>query len=326
MRALVTGGTGFVGSHVVRALLDAGHSVRVLHRATSKRDALAGLDVESLVGSLLDPESLRAAADGVDWVFQVAAVADYWRADRSAMFAANVTGTQHVLAAARDAGVRRVVLTSSAAAVGFRADGTPADESLPFNLPPQHFPYGYSKALAERAALDAHAAGLDVVIVNPVVVLGPGDRNLISGSFITQTAVYRRLTPLTSGGVAVVDVRDVARWHLRAAEVGQNGRRYILGTANLSYADLFARIAAALNVGRPVFSVPDALIPWIAAGNDWLRARGVETPVDADQVRLSTRDVFFRFDAAWEAFGPPQVDVDRCLRDAVAWYRQAGLV
>ncbi len=157
MKTLVTGGTGFVGSHVVRALTNAGHDVRVLHRASSRLDALAGLEYESAVGDILDADSLRPACSGCDWVFHVAAVADYWRADRQRMFAANVEGTRAVLQAAREAGVRRVVFTSSAAAVGLRHDGQPADESLPFNLPPQRFPYGYSKAQAESIAQQAVA-------------------------------------------------------------------------------------------------------------------------------------------------------------------------
>src|SRR5215470_18129617 len=105
MKALVTGGTGFVGSHVVRALNEAGHSARVLHRVSSRMNALEGVDFESCIGDILDENALRAACEGCDWVFHVAAVADYWQADVSHMFAANIEGTRRVLRAARQAGV-----------------------------------------------------------------------------------------------------------------------------------------------------------------------------------------------------------------------------
>ena len=186
VKALVTGGTGFVGSHIVSLLNDTGHTARVLHRSSSKLDALAGLEYESALGDILDETALEAACADCDWVFHVAAVADYWRADQSKMMEANVEGTRRVLKAARDAGVKRVVFTSSAAAVGLRTDGQPSNERVNFNLSPDHFPYGYSKVLAERVVQEAVKDGQDVVIVNPVVVMGPGDLNMISGSYILQ--------------------------------------------------------------------------------------------------------------------------------------------
>src|SRR5262245_23958643 len=118
MLALVTGGTGFVGSHIVRALVEAGHTVRVLHRTTSRLDALAGLRYESVIGDILDWLALARACEGCDWVFHAAAVADYWRADVRKMYEANVTGTRRLLEVAENYGVQRLVFTSSAAAVG----------------------------------------------------------------------------------------------------------------------------------------------------------------------------------------------------------------
>ena len=129
MKALVTGGTGFLGSHIVRLLCEEGHGVRVLHRASSKLDALEGLSYESALGDVTDLESLRTACAGCDWVFHVAAVADYWRADHEWMFAVNVEGTRNVLQAADEKGVKRVIFTSSAAAVGLHPNAEPADET-----------------------------------------------------------------------------------------------------------------------------------------------------------------------------------------------------
>lgn len=324
MKALVTGGTGFVGSHVVRALAAAGHSARVLHRASSRLDALAGSVYESAVGDILDADALRAACDGCDWVFHVAAVADYWRADKRKMFEANVGGTQLVLQAAREAGVKRVVFTSSAAAIGMRDDGAPADERDSFNQPPASFPYGYSKVLAERVVAEAVAAGQEVVTVNPVVILGPGDLNLISGDFVVKIKKLSWRVPVPPGGVAVTDVRDIARWHIAAAEQGRSGERYILGSENTPYHRWFALIASVVGVPRPAFPVPAALLPIAANVIDWARKLGITLPIDADQTRLGARHLYFAFDKAWRELGEPQVAMRQSVEDTYRWYSEHG--
>ncbi|MCC6616520.1 MAG: NAD-dependent epimerase/dehydratase family protein [Anaerolineae bacterium] len=326
MRALVTGGTGFVGSHVVRTLAQAEHEVRVLHRSTSRLDALAGVTYESVLGDILDAEALRVACDGCDWVFHVAAVADYWRADVDKLFDANVRGTQLVLQAARDAGVRRVVFTSSAAAIGPGAYGQPAGEDDTFNRSPKQFPYGYSKVLAERAVAEAVAAGQDVVTVNPVVVVGPGDLNLISGDFVVKTRRLSWLIPVPPGGVAVTDVRDIARWQVRAAEVGETGQRYILGTANYPYHFWFATIADVVGVPRPALPIPASLLPLMASVIDLARQMGIRMPVDANQTRLGAEFIYFQFDKAWQRLGEPQISMRNSLEDTYVWYRDHGYI
>lgn len=326
MKALVTGGTGFVGSHVVRELIAQGHEVTVLHRQSSKLTALEGLDYTSASGDLFDVDLLTQYFEGHDWVFHVAAVADYWRADRDWMFKVNVKGTENVFQAAQQAGVKRVIFTSSAAAVGLRDDGKPSDEQMPFNLPPQQFPYGYSKALAERVVKRFVDAGQDIVIVNPVVIMGEGDLNMISGSFVTQTVAYGRLTPITSGGVALVDVTDVARWQIIAADKGQTGERYILGTANYNYRELFDLIADTVGVGRPMIRTPDFILPTVAYFNDRLRSMGIETPIDSDQIRLSSRDVYFDYSKTWSTFGQPQITMPESIRKTYQWYKENGYI
>lgn len=325
VKALITGGTGFIGSHIARQLVERGDSVRVLHRESSKLDALDGIPFESAIGSLNDLDSLRAACAGVDWVFHVAAVADYWRADHTAMFEANVEGTRRVLQAAREAGVKRVIFTSSAAAVGID-NAHPTDESAPFNLPPEHFPYGYSKVLAEEVVAEAVSEGQDVVTVNPVVVMGPGDLNMISGTFIFQIKKWRAFVPLTRGGVAVTDVRDIARWHIAAAEKGRTGERYILGTANHTYREWFDMIAETLSVARPRILAPDFAAPIAARIIDVARRFGIPTPIDAAQARMGTRYVFFQFDKAWNELGKPQIDMRQSLQDTYNWYREHGYI
>jgi len=324
MRVLVTGATGFVGSHIVRALGEMGHQAVALHRASSRLDALAGVTYESALGDVTDLDSLRAAAAGCDWVLHVAAVAAYWRTDTAKMFEVNVGGTRNVLQAAREAGVKRVVFTSSAAAVGLRADGQLADETLPFNLPPDAFPYGYSKALAEVECIQAVRDGQDVVIVNPVVVLGPGDLNMISGDFILQMKRFSWTLPVPPGGVAVIDVRDVARMHIAAARQGRTGERYILGAVNYPYADWFNLIADVVGVPRPGFPVPGWLLPIVADVIDRLRAAGITVPIDGNQTRLGKEHIYFDFSKAWDELGKPLIDMRQSVTDTYEWYREHG--
>ncbi len=325
MKALVTGATGFVGAHVVRALLADGHSVRALHRRSSRLDALAGLSYESALGDVTDLDSLRAASEGCDWVFHVAAVADYWRADRARMMDVNVEGTRRVLQAARETGVQRVVFTSSAAAVGFLND-RPANEADPFNLQPDRFPYGYSKSLAEAVVAEAVQAGQEVVTVNPVVVMGPGDLNVISGDFVLKIKRLQWGVPVTPGGVAVVDVRDVARMQIAAAERGQVGERYILGTANFKYADWFALIAEVVGASRPWLPLPAWTLPPFADLIDAAQRLGIALPVDGNQTRLGAQDIFFDFSKGWRELAQPQIDMRQSVKDTYEWYREHGYV
>lgn len=322
MKALVTGGTGFVGSHIVRALGEAGHSARVLHRASSKLDALEGLDYESALGDILDEAALHAACQECDWVFHVAAVADYWRADHSKMMEANVEGTRRVLQAAREAGVKRVVFTSSAGAIGLRTDGQPSNERMQFNVAPNHFPYGYSKVLAERVVQEAVNAGQDVVTVNPVIVMGPGDLNMISGSYLVQIKRFARLVPVPPGGIAVIDVRDVARMHLAAAELGRTGERYILTTANYPQHEWMGMIADVVGVRHPFIPAPSFVLPIAANIIDFLRRFGIQLPIDGDQTRLGAYNIYFDGSKAWAELGEPQVDMLTSLRDTYRWYRE----
>lgn len=324
MLVCVTGGTGFIGSHLVRALLDDGHRVRVLHRQNSKLIALAGLDYESAIGDVTDLDSLKQAFKDCDWIFHVAAVADYWRADKSQLFEVNVEGTRKVLHASQEAKVKRVIFTSSAAAIGLPENDTPSNESVRFNLPPEHFPYGYSKVLAEEFVQEFVAEGLDVVTVNPSVVIGPGDLNMISGSFIAQVYQLQWLIPKSSGGIAVSDVRDIVASHLAAVEKGKTGERYILTTANYSNDRWFAMIADAVGVAPPLMPVPDKIVPIAAQGITLLRKLGINTPVNADQTRMGMRYVYFDASKAHRELHLPRFSMQKSIEETYHWYRKNG--
>lgn len=326
VKALVTGGTGFLGAHIARQLVAAGHQVRVLRRATSRTDLIADLPLEHALGDVTDADSVRAAAQGCAWLFHTAAVADYWRAPRDKLYQVNVEGTRNALEAARAAGVARVIFTSSAAAVGRRADGSPSDESVPFNLPPERFPYGHSKFLAEQAVAQAVAAGLPVVTLNPSVIFGPGDLNLISGSLIVEAA--RGLVPpfYPVGAVTAIDVRDVAAAHLAAAERGSVGERYILGAFDVTYRELFELICQIVGARPPKLPLPRTLATPLSALIKALSRLGLKLPVDGNQIWLSAQPILFDCRKARAAFGAPQIGLRQSLEETYQWYVQQGLI
>jgi dihydroflavonol-4-reductase len=324
-RSLITGGTGFLGSHIARTLIERGHTVRVLRRTSSSLKLLEGLPVEHAIGDVTDPAALDVAMDGCEWVFHVAAVSDYWRASHIKLYLVNVNGTINVLEAAKRAGVRRVIFTSSGAAIGMRDDGRPADETVPFNLSPARFPYGHSKALAEAEVLRAVGRGRDAVILNPSVVLGPGDLNQISGASVVELA-RGNVFIYPAGGVTVIDVRDVAAAHVTAAERGRTGERYLLGAVDLSHQALLKLIADVVGAPPPSVPIPVAITPGLAVVAGWLRAIGVPLPIDANQIRLSAHNVFFDCHKAWRELGEPKIDLRQSLEDTYQWYVEQRII
>jgi dihydroflavonol-4-reductase len=265
MRALVTGAAGFIGRHVVSALVAAGAEVVAFDRAfaaAARAPADGMLDgvAERVAGDVLDIDAVRGAVAGCDAVFHLAAVYSYARADIAAMHAVNVEGTRVVMeAAARDAR-RRIVHTSSCATCG-PVRGRPATEE---DLPPGRelaIPYKRTKLEGEKTALDAARSGADVVVVNPTVPVGAGDeRPTPTGKMIVDVATGRARGYLARSTLNVVAVEDVAAGHLLAFEQGRSGERYLLGGENMSIRDVFATVASA--VGRPA---PRVGVPWSAA-------------------------------------------------------------
>jgi len=314
-----------VGSHVARALLQAGHTPRILRRPNSPLDLVEGLLLEHAIGDVLDTDSLDRAMRGCEWVFHVAAVSDYWRSDRIKLYLINVNGTANVLNAARRAGVKRVIFTSSAAALGVPDVGYSADEMHPFNLSGRMFPYAHSKHLAEQEALRSVSEGQDVVIVNPTYVFGPGDLNQIGGSAMVELA--RGNVPVyPAGGVTVIDVRDVAAGHLAAAEHGHSGERYLLGSVDVSHKVIGKLIADITHTPIPVIPVPAFVTPMIAFGAGLLRGAGVDLPIDSTQLRLAAKNLYYDCHKAQRELGEPQVELRQSLQDTYDWYVQRGVI
>jgi dihydroflavonol-4-reductase len=324
MQALVTGGTGFIGANLVEGLNEAGYTARILRRESSSLEALEGLAYEEAVGDILDIASLAPAMEGCEWVFHVAAVSDYWRKGVDWLYKVNVEGTKQVLEAARKAGVRRLVYTSSVAALGVPPDGELLDETHTFNLKPKEFWYGHSKHLAEQAVQAAVEDGLDAVIVNPGIVIGPRDVNKISGSIVIE--VVRGLVRFyLPGGANYVAVEDVVAGHIAAAERGRVGERYILGGENLSHREAIDTIVEVTGAPRPLFSFPRWAIEPTAVMVELARTvLGARVPVNENQVRMAGRPLYMNIEKAARELGLPQTPFRTAVERAYRWFREHG--
>jgi len=323
---LVTGGTGFVGTHVVRALLARGRAVRCLARRGSRRDNLAGLDVEVVEGDLTDSASLSRAAKGASTLYHVAADYRLWTRHRGDLHRSNVEGTENVLRAAADAGVEKVVYTSSVAALGL-VDGGSADETTPVVRDRIIGEYKKSKYDAERVA-DAWAGkGLAVVIVNPSTPIGERDIKPTPTGQMIVDFLNRKMPAYVDTGLNLLDVRDVAEGHLLAAEKGKVGERYILGNRNMTLKEILDALSALTGIPSPTVKLPH-WIPFAAAAIDTAFARvSWRAPhVSLDSVRMSTHRMYFDASKAVRELGLPQTPVEDALGRAVSWFRESGYV
>jgi dihydroflavonol-4-reductase len=323
--ALVTGGTGFVGANVVRELIAAGATVRVLARPASDRRALNGLPVEIVEGDLLDPASVRRAVTGAQTVYHVAADYRLWARDPSALYRANVEGTRTVLTMAGEAGVARVVYTSTVGALGIPKDGTPGTETSPVSLADMVGDYKRSKFLAEQVALELARRGLPVVIVNPSAPIGPWDVKPTPTGQVVVDFMRGRMFATLDTGLNLVHVRDVARGHLLAAAKGRIGEKYVLGHANLALEDI-GRLLAEITGGRPPrLRVPYALA-WCGAAcmEGVARLTGGTPAVPLTAVRMARKRMYFSPAKAVRELGLPQTDVRVALQDAVEWFAAHG--
>lgn len=326
MRALVTGATGFVGSAVLRHLVEAGHEVRALVRPSSDRRNLQDVACEPVIGDLTDRTSLENAASGCEAVFNVAADYRLWVTDPDAMYRANVDGTRNVLLAAAEAGAARIVHTSSVAAIGMRDDGASADEETHAEVERLVGPYKRSKFLSDvEARRLAAEEGVPVVVVNPAAPFGPRDtRPTPTGRMVVEVG-RGRMPAYIDTGLNVVHVDDVARGHLLAHDKGVIGERYILGGDNMALRDILEVIARHLGRAPPRIRLPRVpLFPvaWIAEAVG--RLAGFEPALTIDALRMAKRPMYYSSDKAKRVLGyAPRPGVE-ALRDAADWYRDNG--
>jgi dihydroflavonol-4-reductase len=326
MMAFVTGGTGFVGGAVVRRLLAAGHTVRALVRPGTNTRQLDGLPVEQIAGTLADTDSLRRGLAGSDWVCHVAALYSYWGHPWEEFYQTNVEGTRQVLAAAGEAGVRRIVYTSSIATLGLPPGDAPANEDTPVTLADKIGHYKRSKFLAEEVARDFARQGLPVVIVNPAAPVGVGDHKPTPTGQMIVDFLQGRMFGYVDTGMNIVDVEDVAAGHLLAAERGRVGERYILGGENLTLKqvlDLLAEVS-----GRPLvrLRIPHSVaLAWAYVDVTLARLNRRHVPdATPDKVRLSRQKEYYDSSKAVRELGFTQTPAREALRKSVAWYRAHG--
>lgn len=324
IRSLVTGATGCVGANVVAALLDRGYDVRAVRRSSSSLEALDGPQADLVVADILDPSSLVTAMSGCQAIIHCAAVSDYWRTPVERIYQVNVEGTRNVLRAAMQAGIERLVYTSSIGALGVPSAGCLLDESSTFNLPPRRFPYGHSKHLAEQAVHEAIALGLDAVIVNPSLVIGARDIHFVGGSALRE--VSRGLSWFAPpGGANWVDAETAGLGHVLALERGRTGERYILGGENLSHGEALRVIAEAVGGREPLFTLPRGIVGPLACLIDGLNRVWPGTPpFSGDQVRLSSRDLYCQVQKVYQELGLPYTPFCTAVERAHTWYQAHG--
>ncbi|MDQ6999533.1 MAG: NAD-dependent epimerase/dehydratase family protein [Mariprofundus sp.] len=327
MTTLVTGASGFVGSAVVRRLLQAGHDVRVLLRQSSRRDNISDLPVEIVSGNLTDMPSLQNAVSGCSALFHAAADYRLWTRNPDAMYAANVDGTRNIMVAAANAGVSRIVYTSSVATLGLHSDGTPANETTPSGLNDMIGHYKRSKFMAEQIVQQLVAdQGLPAIIVNPAGPVGPRDiKPTPTGQMVLDT-IRGRMPGYIDTGLNIVHVDDVAEGHWLAFEKGEPGERYILGGENLPLREILARVATLAGRKPPRIRMPYyGVLPLAWCCEVAARLSDASQPLIAvDGVRMTRKCMYFSSGKAQRQLGYAPRPAQAALEDAVAWFQQHG--
>jgi len=326
MTTLVTGATGFVGSHVARQLIAAGHSVRVLVRRNSNQQALEGLGVERAEGDLRDAVSLNRAMKGVRRLFHVAADYRLWVRDPSEVYESNVEGTRRLLEIAAECGVERIVYTSTVATIAVRThDGTLPDEGTHAALEQMIGHYKRSKFLAEIEAVKAAGAGIPVVIVNPTTPVGPGDWKPTPTGRIVVDFLNGRMPAYVDTGLNLVAVEDVAAGHLLAAEKGRIGERYLLGARNMTLQEILNALARIAKRPAPRVRLPHLVALAAGYADEWFsRLAGREPRVPLDGVKMARHRMFVATGKAERELGYRPGSVECALERAVRWYEQHG--
>lgn len=326
MTVLVTGATGFVGTAVARHLLNAGHHVRVLLRATSDTRNLDDIDVERVIGDLTDSDSLHKAVSGCESVFHVAADYRLWVPNPDKLYKINVTGTEELMKAALSAGVKKIVYTSSVATLGLNSDGSPSDEDTPVSLEQMIGHYKRSKYLAEEKVRDmVRTQGLPAVIVNPSAPVGPRDIKPTPTGRTILDAARGAMPAYVDTGLNIVHVDDVAAGHLLAFHRGVVGERYILGGTNLTLSQILSSVAEITGGRPPKVKLPvAALMPVAWVAELWARLSGRVPRVTRDGLKLARKRMFFKTNKAVRELGYSPGPALDALTDAVTWFRENG--
>jgi dihydroflavonol-4-reductase len=328
MKMFVTGATGFVGSHVARLLSEQGADLRLLVRPTSRRENIADLKAEPVVGDVNDLSSLKKGMEGCEAVFHVAADYRLWVRRPEEMYAANVEGTRAILRAAQEANVRRVVYTSSVATMGFTGNGTPCDETSPVSVDDMVGHYKRSKYMAEQVVLEAGRAGADVVMVNPTTPVGERDIKPTPTGRIIVDFLRKKFPAYVDTGLNLVDVREIASGHLAALEKARPGERYILGGENLTLKQVFDKLQAITGIPGPRVKIPHAVAMLYATWDQTFTGLvlGREPRATVEAVKMGKKKMWATSAKAERDLGWKSGPVDDALGRAVDWFRKHGYV
>lgn len=325
MRLFLTGATGFVGSHVARLATEQGTELRLLARPTSNTAHLPK-DADVVIGDLRNPAEFASALQGCDALIHVAADYRLWVPDPAEMYKANVEGTRELLRLAREAGVPRVIYTSSVATMGFKTDGTVVDEDTPVGEADMIGHYKRSKWMAEQVAVDAARSGQHVIVLNPTTPIGAMDTKPTPTGRIIVDFLNKNFPAYVDTGLNLVDVREIARMHLAALERGRPGERYILGGENLTLKQILDRLAAITGLPSPEHKVPHAVAMAFAFFDETItgKLRGKEPRATVEAVRMGKKMMFASSAKAERELGFGVLSVEDALREACRWFVANG--
>lgn len=323
-RALITGGTGFLGSNLALRLIEQGWKVSILERSGASRELLEGGPFEFVTGDVLEPETLLPAMRNIDVLFHAAGIVDYWRQGRDLMYKVNVDGTRNVMNAALQARVPRVVHTSSSAAMGIHPN-TVVDEGFKFNVKPERFVYGHSKYQAEEIVIDLVKQGLPAVIVNPTTVIGPRDIRKVSSGMIVEVVKHCVPPLLPPGGTNIIPICDVAHGHIQAALKGKVGERYILAGENMTHLQLYQTIADVIGCGMKLKGMARWQVSLFAQLTDLFQPQTTgPVPLTGDRLRLESQMFYFDGSKARSSFKMPNTPLRVTIGRTIEWYALMG--
>ena len=328
MKTLVTGSTGFLGSAILRELLDDGREVKLLVRKDADTANIDGLDVEIAYGDLRDSESLQSALNGCNILYHAAAYYSLWDRDQQLIYDINLEGTRKILEASQKKNLEKIIYTSTVGCIGLNEDTTPANENTFFNKSTLANHYKKSKFQAEQIALQFARNGLPIVIVNPSTPVGPRDIKPTPTGKIILDFLNRKMPAYLDTGLNLIDVKDCARGHILAEQKGVPGERYILGNQNMSLFDILTTLEKITGLKAPRIKMPF----WVALSAGWVcemvsnHLTGKPPAVPLAGVKMAKYFMYFDSSKAVEELGLEQNSVEKALRQSVNWFKENNYV
>ena len=328
MKTLVTGSTGFLGSAILRELLDDGREVKLLVRKDANTANIDGLDVEIAYGDLRDFESLQSALNGCNILYHTAAYYSLWDRDQKLIYDINLEGTRRILEASQKKDLEKIVYTSTVGCIGLNEDSTPANENTFFNKNTLSNHYKKSKYQAEQIALQFARNGLPIVIVNPSTPVGPRDIKPTPTGKIILDFLNHKMPAYLDTGLNLIDVKDCARGHILAEKKGISGERYILGNQNMSLFDILITLEKITGLKAPRIQMPF----WVALSAGWVcemisnHLTGKPPAVPLAGVKMAKYFMYFDSSKAVQELGLEQSSIEKALTQSVNWFKENNYV